>query len=33
MLGDQTDLHLSVTHEAPEQLQMPVYGEMLQEGI
>ena len=33
MLGDQTDLHLSVTHEASEQVQMPVYGEMLQEGI
>ena len=33
MLGDQTDLHLSVTHEVSEQVQMPVYGEMLQEGI
>ena len=33
MLGDQTDLYLSVTHEASEQVQMPVYGEMLQEGI
>ena len=33
MLGDQTDLHLSVTHEASEQVQMPVFGEMLQEGI
>ena len=33
MLGDQTDLPLSVTHEASEQVQMPVYGEMLQEGI
>ena len=33
MLGDQTDLHLSVTHEASERVQMPVYGEMLQEGI
>ena len=33
MLGDQTDLHLRVTHEASEQVQMPVYGEMLQEGI
>lgn len=33
MLGDQTDLHLSVTHEASEQVHMPVYGEMLQEGI
>ena len=33
MLGDQTDLHLSVTHEASERVQMPVFGEMLQEGI
>ena len=33
MLGDQTALHLNVTHEANEQVQMPVYGERLQEGI
>jgi hypothetical protein len=33
MLGDQTDLHLSVTHEASEQVQMPVFGELLQDGI
>ena len=33
MLGDQTDLHLSVTHDASEQVQMPVFGEMLQDGI
>ena len=33
MLGDQTDLHLSVTHEANEQVQMATFGEMLQEGI
>lgn len=33
MLGDQTDLHLQVTHEATEQVQMPVFGEQLQDGI
>ena len=33
MLGDQTDLHLQVTHDATEQVQMPVFGETLQEGI
>lgn len=33
MIGDQTDLHLSVTHEANEQVQIPVFGESLQEGI
>ena len=33
MLGDQTDLHLQVTHEASEQVQMPVFGENLQDGI
>jgi len=33
MLGDQTDLHLQVTHEASEQVQMPVFGETLQPGI
>ena len=33
MLGDQTDLHLSVTHEASERVQMPVFGEVLQDGI
>lgn len=33
MLGDQTALHLQVTHEASEQVQWPVFGEMLQDGI
>ena len=33
MLGDQTDLHLQVTHEASEQVEMPVFGESLQDGI
>ena len=33
MLGDQTDLHLQVTHDASEQVQWPVFGETLQEGI
>ena len=33
MLGDQTDLHMTVTHEVSEQVQMPVLGEMLQDGI
>ncbi len=33
MLGDQTDLHLQVTHEASERVQMPVFGEQLQDGI
>ena len=33
MLGDQTAMHLQVTHEASEQVQMPVYGETLQDGI
>jgi len=33
MLGDQTDLHLSVTKDASEQVQMPVFGETLQDGI
>jgi len=33
MLGDQTDLHLQVTHEASEQVQMPAFGETLQDGI
>lgn len=33
MLGDQTDLHLQVTHEASEHVQMPVFGEQLQDGI
>ena len=32
MLGDQTDLHLQVTHEASEQVQIPVFGETLQPG-
>ena len=33
MLGDQTAMHLSVTHEANEQVVMPPFGEMLQDGI
>lgn len=33
MLGDQTDLHLQVTHEASEQVLLPAFGESLQDGI
>lgn len=33
MLGDQTAMHLNVTHEADEQVAWPVFGETLQEGI
>lgn len=33
MIGDQTDLHLQVTHEASEHVQLPVFGETLQDGI
>ena len=33
MIGDQTDLHLNVTHNAGEQVQLPVFGETLQDGI
>ena len=33
MIGDQTDLHLQVTHEAGEQVQLPIFGETLQDGI
>lgn len=33
MLGDQTAMHLSVTHEADEQVALPVFGETLQDGI
>ena len=33
MLGDQTDLHLQVTHDATEQVTLPVFGEQLQDGI
>lgn len=33
MLGDQTDLHLQVTHEASEQVQLPAFAESLQDGI
>lgn len=33
MIGDQTDLHLSVTKQADEQVQLPVFGEQLQDGI
>lgn len=33
MIGDQTAMHLSVTHEANEQVQIPTYGALLQDGI
>lgn len=33
MIGDQTDLHLSVTQEAGERVEWPVFGETLQDGI
>ena len=33
MLGDQTDLHLRVTHEKSEQVEMPNFGDQLQDGI
>ena len=33
MIGDQTDLHLQVTQDASEQVQLPVFGETLQDGI
>ena len=33
MLGDQTAMHLQVIHDATEQVEMPAFGEMLQEGI
>lgn len=33
MLGDQTDLHLQVTHEVGERVEMPAFGETLQDGI
>ena len=33
MLGDQTAMHLQVTHDATEQVEMPAFGEVLQEGI
>ena len=33
MIGDQTAMHLQVTQEANEQVQIPVFGETLQEGI
>ena len=33
MLGDQTDLHLQVTHEVSESVTMPAFGETLQDGI
>lgn len=33
MIGDQTALHLNVTHEATEQVQLPVFGETLQPEI
>ena len=33
MIGDQTDLHLQVTHDATEQVQLPVFRQQLQDGI
>ena len=33
MLGDQTAMHVSVTHDANEQVQLPTYGALLQDGI
>ena len=33
MIGDQTDMHLQVTHEVNERVEWPVYGETLQNGI
>ena len=33
MLGDQTAMHLEVTHDASEQVVWPAWGETLQEGI
>ena len=33
MIGDQTDLHLQVTQDASERVEMPVFGETLQDGI
>lgn len=33
MIGDQTDLHLQVTQDASERLELPVFGEILQDGI
>ena len=33
MIGDQTAMHLNVTHETTEQVQLPVFGESLQDGI
>lgn len=32
-IGDQTDMHLQVTHDKEEVVQMPVYGETLMPGI
>lgn len=33
MIGDQTDMHLQVTHDKEEQVEWPVFGEQLQDGI
>ena len=33
MIGDQTAMHLTVTQEANERVEMPVFGETLQDGI
>ena len=32
-IGDQTDMHLQVTHDKQEVVQMPIYGETLMPGI
>ena len=33
MIGDQTDMHLQVTHDRQEQVEWPQFGETLQEGL
>lgn len=33
MIGDQTDMHIRVTQESNEQVEWPVFGETLQDGI
>ena len=33
MIGDQTAMHLNVTHEAGERVELPFFGETLQDGI
>ena len=33
MMGDQTDMHLQVTYDANERVEMPAFGDVLQDGI